>query len=106
MREAVGAGVVCTRGAEGALFAVAGARPAPSPAPPVRVVDTTGCRRHLRGYLCARWVTGRRRPTGESIEFATDAASLTVTRPGAAAAIPSRSAVADFLPDNRKDHRR
>jgi len=90
VRDAVGAGVICTRGASGAQFAIGG-ETGTVPAPAVRVVDTTGAGDTFVGYICAQWAMGGEASVVERIELATAAAALAVTRPGSA--IPSRSAV-------------
>jgi ribokinase len=92
VRDAVGAGVICTRGASGAQFAIGG-ETGTVPAPAVRVVDTTGAGDTFVGYICAQWAMGEEASVVERIELATAAAALAVTRPGSASAIPSRSAV-------------
>jgi ribokinase len=94
VRDAVGADVVCTRGAAGALFAIGGESGA-LPAPAVPVIDTTGAGDTFVGYLCAQWAMGGTETVVEQIELAIAAAALAVTRPGAAIAIPSRAAVED-----------
>ena len=88
---AVGAGVICTLGALGSQFAI-GWETGTVPAPAVRVVDTTGAGDTFVGYICAQWAMGGEASVVERIELATAAAALAVTRPGSAAAIPSRSA--------------
>lgn len=92
VRDAVGAGVICTRGAAGAHFAI-GVETGTVPAPAVHVVDTTGAGDTFVGYICAQWAMGGEASVVERIELATAAATLAVTRPGSASAIPSRSAV-------------
>jgi ribokinase len=91
VQETLGADVVCTLGGAGAIYAIGAERGAVA-APRVQVVDTTGAGDTFVGYLCGEWAAG----TGsvrDRIELATAAASLAVTRPGAAAAIPARTAV-------------
>ncbi len=64
------------------------------PAVPVQVVDTTAAGDTFIGYLVTELMQGA--PLQSSLEIATQAAALCVTRPGAAASIPSRDEVANF----------
>lgn len=100
VRDAVGAGVVCTRGGAGAVFAIGG-ESGDVPAPAVPVVDTTGAGDTFVGYLCAQWAAGGPDTVAERVELAVAAAALAVTRPGAAPSIPCRSAVQDHRDRNR-----
>ncbi|MGP9537240.1 ribokinase [Brachybacterium sp. AOP43-C2-M15] len=78
--------VVCTLGADGAAYKVGGASGRES-ARAVRAVDTTAAGDTFVGYLAAG--LARRAPLSEQLRAASLAGSLAVTRPGAAASIPS-----------------
>lgn len=93
VRAGLGCAVVATRGAAGAEFAVGDSAGA-VPAPVVTPVDTTAAGDTFVGYLCAELVRSPEDSPEAAIRFATAAASLTVTRPGATASIPTRDAVA------------
>jgi ribokinase len=86
--------LLVTRGAGGALWRGPGGTIA-VPGVPVTPVDTTGA-----GDTFLGWFAGRR-DAGDGIEpalcAAAAAAALQVTRPGAAAAIPGRDEVGEFL---------
>lgn len=62
------------------------------PAPAVKPVDTTGAGDTFIGYFAVALSQGK--PIVSSIELAIQAASLSVTRPGAATSIPRRDEVA------------
>lgn len=86
--------VVLTLGAEGAL-AVEGDRVVPIPGRPVNAVDTTAAGDCFTGTLAARLANG---DTLESaLNHANVAASISVTRPGAAVAMPTADEVAAAL---------
>lgn len=78
------ADVVCTLGADGAASLVAGSFTR-APSRRVHAVDTTAAGDTFVGYLAA--TAGR--PFPERLRTALDAASVTVTRPGASASIPT-----------------
>lgn len=65
------------------------------PAVPVRVVDTTAAGDTFIGYFVTELVQGT--SLQSSLEIASQAAALCVTRPGAAASIPSRAEVVNFV---------
>ncbi|MEL7349172.1 MAG: PfkB family carbohydrate kinase [Pseudomonadota bacterium] len=83
-----------TRGGEGATWRdAAGTQTVPAFA--VAAVDTTGAGDCFLGTLLAGLDTGL--ATGDALRRAAAAAAITVTRPGAASAIPNRAAVDAFL---------
>ena len=84
------AAFVITQGAAGALYAK-GSERCFVPACPVQAVDTTGAGDTFTGYLLAELTAGR--PVQAAMELAAAAAALAVTRPGAAASIPTRAEV-------------
>ena len=65
------------------------------PAVPVRVVDTTAAGDTFIGYFVSELLKGV--GLQQSLELACKAAALCVTRPGAAASIPSRTEVENFI---------
>lgn len=77
--------VVLTLGAEGAWYAGKGVRHF-QPAVPTKAVDTTAAGDTFTGYFLEGWITGR--SVEESLHRAARAASLAVSRKGAAASIP------------------
>ncbi len=81
LAELTAAPVVMTLGAAGALVAEPGGGEATVPAPNVRVVDTTGAGDVFSGVLAAGLAA--RRPLREAVEAAVQAASRSVTKPGA-----------------------
>lgn len=91
--------VVVTLGAAGALVAQGGALVATVAARRVAAVDTTGAGDTFAGVLVAWLAAGSTLHT--SLEAATAAASLTVTRPGAAASMPQRADILTALQGDR-----
>lgn len=89
-----GAATVLTLGAEGALFARKEER-ARQPAFPAAAVDTTGAGDTFTGFFLAEWL--RSASPAEALSCAAMAASIAVTRPGAAASIPSIAEVRQAL---------
>ncbi len=85
---ATGADVVCTLGAAGAAYLVGGEAGTAS-ARRVDAVDTTAAGDTFAGYLAALVEL----PLADRLRRALDAASLAVTRPGAAPSIPHRAEV-------------
>lgn len=83
--------VIVTRGSKGALVARAGEIALSVPAREVEAVDTTGAGDTFVGVLVA-WLT-RGEPLEASLEAATAAAAISVTRPGAAPAMPTRDEI-------------
>lgn len=77
--------VVITLGAEGALAATEHGV-LQVPAPPTRVVDTTGAGDAFVGALCARLAAHA--PIAEALEFAVATGSLTAEHPGALPHVP------------------
>ncbi len=88
LSQATGADVICTLGAEGAAYRVAGAT-GTAPARRVDAVDTTAAGDTFAGYFAA--LAGL--PLSDRLRHALDAASLTVTNRGASSSIPHRSDV-------------
>ncbi|MGE5201269.1 MAG: ribokinase [Acidobacteriota bacterium] len=87
---------VVTLGDKGAFLSGAGEEAHIPPRPVARAVDTTGAGDAFNGALAV--ALAERRPLGEAVRFATVAASLSVERPGAAAAMPGRAEVDSLLP--------
>ncbi|MEZ5213625.1 MAG: ribokinase [Microbacterium sp.] len=83
--------VVVTRGAEGAVVAQRGEIVSRVPAAAVTAVDTTGAGDTFTGVLVARLAQGAAQ--ADALAAASAAASLTVTRPGAAASMPTRAEI-------------
>lgn len=88
LSQATGAEVICTLGAEGAAYRVAGAT-GTAPARRVDAVDTTAAGDTFAGYFAALADL----PLPDRLRHALDAASLTVTNRGASSSIPHRSDV-------------
>jgi sugar/nucleoside kinase (ribokinase family) len=93
--------VVVTCGAEGCWYLDRADQRGPrnGPAFPVQAVDTTGCGDVFHGAYAAALARGLGLP--ERIRFATAAAALKATRPGAQAGIPSLAEVEEYLKDVR-----
>jgi sugar/nucleoside kinase (ribokinase family) len=89
--------VVVTSGAEGCWYLGADRPEVPihHPAHPVHVADSTGCGDVFHGAYAAALARGLDLPG--RVRFATAAAALKATRPGAQAGIPTRAAVEEFL---------
>ncbi|MFF1482955.1 ribokinase [Streptomyces sp. NPDC058301] len=83
--------VVVTLGARGSLYAARGQDPVAVPAPEVKAVDTTGAGDTFVGALTVALGEGRTMP--EALAWASDAAALSVQRPGAVAAMPYRTEI-------------
>lgn len=86
------AGVVLTLGADGAWYSGNGAR-CFQPAIPVKAVDTTAAGDTFTGYFLEGWSTGR--SVEETLRRAARAASIAVSRKGAAPSIPLAKELAD-----------
>ena len=80
--------VILTLGAEGAWYSGSGVRKF-QPAMKVKAVDTTAAGDTFSGYFLEGWMTGR--PVEESLYRAAKAASIAVSRKGAAPSIPLAS---------------
>ncbi|WOF22806.1 ribokinase [Microbacterium betulae] len=87
--------VIVTRGSRGALIARGGEIVDVVPARTVDAVDTTGAGDTFVGVLIAWLACGAGLP--EAVEAATAGASLSVTRPGAAPAMPTRAEIEAVL---------
>ena len=82
--------VVLTLGARGSLF-TDGTRLARQAAVPVRAVDTTAAGDTYTGFFLAGVLSGQ--SVEWAMKYASAAAAIAVTRPGAAPSIPSREEV-------------
>ena len=87
--------VVATLGERGALHLAAGCAPVYYAAHRVRAVDTVGAGDCFCGYFCAALAAGK--DVGAAIAAGTAAAAISVTRPGAQAAIPLAKEVEALL---------
>ncbi len=88
--------VVVTCGIRGVWFSRSAASPIEhQPAFPVAVVDTTGCGDVFHGAYASALAEGQ--PLNQRIRFASAAAALKATRPGAQAGSPTREQVDRFL---------
>lgn len=87
--------MVVTLGAEGAEIRRSGSRTS-VPSPPSRAVDTTGAGDCFLGVM-AGWLAGGAELTG-AVTAGCAAASLQVTRPGTALAMPGRQEILARLP--------
>lgn len=83
--------VIVTRGAQGVVAARDGAIVAEVPARRVHAVDTTGAGDTFAGVLVAALSAGTELP--DALRSAVVAASISVTRPGAAASMPTREEI-------------
>lgn len=89
--------VVITLGVKGSLYAARDGRRLVTPAFPVRAVDTTAAGDTFVGAFAAAGFGEGELPAAEALRFASAAAALTVTRPGAQQAIPRRTEIEAFL---------
>jgi ribokinase len=90
---------IVTLGRQGSLYAGPEGS-VPTPAFPVTPVDTTAAGDTFIGAFAAARAEGR--PVAASLRFASAAAALAVTRPGAQSSIPARAEI-DRLESSRKD---
>jgi len=90
--------ILITRGSKGAEFYSHG-RVHYQPAFSVDAVDTTGAGDTFLGSFLAHYCHGA--PAEQSLRYASAASALQVIRPGAAAAIPARNEVEQFLNDRK-----
>ena len=86
--------VVLTLGEKGAVYRDRGEY-LRQPAFPVRAVDTTAAGDTFTGYFIAAAAEGKK--CGEALKLAAAAASLAVSRQGAAVSIPERAQVEDMI---------
>lgn len=86
--------IVLTIGSDGAIFAN-GEKQFCQPSFPVKAVDTTAAGDTFSGYFIAGMLEGMR--PEKAMEMAAKAASIAVTRPGAAPSIPERREVEEAL---------
>ena len=89
-----GAQIVLTLGGEGSIYANGSERIA-QPAFPVQAVDTTAAGDTFTGFFFAAVAGGA--SAAEALKRASKAASISVTRPGAAASIPTLTEVLEAL---------
>ncbi|RMI27800.1 ribokinase [Streptomyces triticirhizae] len=83
--------VVITLGAAGSLHASRTAEPVSVPSVPVRAVDSTAAGDTFVGALAV--AAGEGRPMPEAMAWASAAAALSVSRPGASASMPNRAEI-------------
>jgi ribokinase len=88
-------GVVLKRGAEGSYVAVAGGKAAWVPSFHVQAVNTVGAGDCFNGAFAVALLEGR--DPWEAARFASAAAAISVTRPGAQESMPTRAEVDAFL---------
>ncbi len=88
---------IVTHGADGAVWTVRGGETVTAPAFAVQPVDTTGAGDCFIGSVAAALDAGMDR--AGALRYASAAAALQVTRPGAADAMPARADVMAFLAD-------
>jgi ribokinase len=88
-------GVALKRGAEGAYVAVAGGKAAWVPPFHVEAVNTVGAGDCFNGAFAVALLEGR--DPWEAARFASAAAAISVTRPGAQESMPARAEVDAFL---------
>jgi ribokinase len=91
-------GVVLKRGAEGAYIAVAGGKAAWVKAFQVEAVNTVGAGDCFNGAFAVGVLEGK--DPWEAARFASAAAAISVTRPGAQQSMPTRAEVDAFLIQN------
>lgn len=82
--------IVLTLGGEGSMF-ISGGKATHYPAQPTKVVDTTAAGDTFTGFLLSALMRGV--SEGEAMQLATKAASIAVSRPGAAPSIPTLAEV-------------
>ncbi|GAA1201451.1 ribokinase [Streptomyces hebeiensis] len=85
--------VVITLGAAGSLYVARDAEPVRVPVPRVTPVDRTGAGDTFVGALAV--ALGEGRPMPDALRWATAAAALCVTRPGASTSMPYRPEIED-----------
>ena len=90
--------VVLTLGGDGAVLLKAGQEIARASAFDVPVVDTTGAGDTFCGALCV--ALAEKQAPEAALRFASAAAALAVTRPGAQPSLPWRADVEDFLAEH------
>lgn len=90
-----GAPIVVTLGSEGALVLSPDGSAEQVPPRPAEVRDTTGAGDTFNGVLAARLAGGD--VLGAAVRFATVAASLSITRPGARGGMPLASDIEDAI---------
>jgi len=88
-------GVVLKRGAEGVYLAIAGGEAGWVRAFPVEAVNTVGAGDCFNGAFAAALLEGL--DAFQAARFASAAAAISVTRPGAQSSMPNRVEVDDFL---------
>lgn len=93
--------VALTLGSEGAVLFKRGRELAREPALDVSVVDTTGAGDTFCAALAVALAEGQ--DAGQALKFASAAAALAVTRPGAQPSLPRRAAVEQVLEASRNE---
>jgi ribokinase len=89
--------IIVTLGQDGVLFKLSDAA-GRLEAHAVSAVDSTGAGDCFAGVYAAMLSLGR--PDVDAIRFANAAAAISVTRPGAAASMPAREEIEEFLREN------
>ena len=87
--------VIVTLGAKGVLYRKAGQSILQPARAPGKVVDTTGAGDAFNGGFAVALAEGR--PVDQALAFGCAVAGISVTRPGAAASMPTRAEVDAFL---------
>ena len=95
LRQAGLHNIILKRGPEGAIVANSNAHPASIPAFAVQAVDSTAAGDAFNAAFAVALMKGDAPPA--AARFASAAAAVSVTRPGAQASLPSASEVAAFL---------
>ena len=95
-RKFPGTEIVLTLGEEGSLYQGPEGTVRQRACRPPQVVDTTAAGDTFTGYYLAQRITGH--SAAQALETAARASAIAVSRPGAAASIPTREEVRAFVP--------